>query len=167
VLLENSIFALLAIFLLTGSITVIWAESIIYSAFGFLTALIAVAGLFALLNNSFLFLAQLMVSVGAVVVLTLIVIMTMNLKDKNMPKEPYKNIWIVFSSLLLIPFAIMLYKGVSKIGNFKEIKENFGDIKSMGEALFNNWILPFEIVSVLLLSALVGAIIIGRKELYR
>ena len=166
-MLENSIFIILAIFLLAGSITVIWAKSIVYNAFGFLIALISVSGLFALLNNSFLFLAQLMVSVGAVVVLTLIVIMTMNLKDENMPKEPYKNLWISVSTLLLIPFFVLLYKGISKIGDFKETNESFADIKSLGEVLFNNWILPFEIVSILLLSALIGAIIIGRKELYR
>ncbi len=164
-MLENSIFAILALFLLGGSLMMLWSRQTIQSAFGFLIAMLAMAGIFALLQNSFLFLAQIMVSVGAVVVLSLMVITTINLKDENLPKESRKLPWMLLSALLVAPFSLLMYKSlVSLHQGFESSKEGYGSLKMMGEELFTGWVLPFEIVSVLLLAAMVAAIVIARKE---
>jgi NADH-quinone oxidoreductase subunit J len=163
--LENSIFAILSLFLIGGALMVLWSREIVLSAFGFLIAMLAMAGLFALLENSFLFLAQVMITVGAVVVLSLIVVTTINLKRDNLPKESNRVGWIVFSSLVVSPIAILIYKSLTMIDkNFQETKDGYGSLKVMGEELFSSWVLPFEIVSVLLLAAMFAAIVIARKE---
>ena len=163
--LENSIFAVLALFLVGGSLMLLWSRQTILSAFGFLIAMLAMAGLFALLGNSFLFLAQIMIAVGAVVVLSLMVITTINLKEENLPDEPYKLRWMLFSAVLVAPFSLLMYRTLIYLQQqFGAVDEAYGSLKVTGKELFSHWVLPFEIVSVLLLAAMLAAIVIARKE---
>ena len=162
---ETIIFILLSLFLLLGSLTVVAARRPATNAVGFMAVLLAVAGLFALLHLTFLFLAQVLVSVGAVVVLTLIVILTVNLKEEQLPKEPLKYLWIVVTSAVVAPFGWLLYRTLASVAHaFPPVEEGFGSAEATGRALFGDWVLPFEILSLLLLAAMVGAIIIGKKE---
>lgn len=164
-MLENSIFALLALFLLVGSMGMIAFKQTLFSGLSFLFAMLALAGMFALLDNSFLFLAQIMVSVGAVVIISLLVIISVNVNERNLPREPKKFQWMFFSALLVIPFALLMYKSLTHLHRtFVETGPGYGSLKMMGMTLFSDWVLPFEIVSVLLLAAMLGAIIIARKE---
>lgn len=167
-MLESSIFAILALFLMIGAMMVVWSKESVLSVFGFLVAMLAMAGLFALLDNSFLFLAQIMVSAGAIVVLSLMVVTSINTKEENLPNEPYKLRWILFSTVLVAPFSLLIYKALMTVHrSFAETKEGYGTLKTVGETLFSKWVLPFEIVSVLLLAAMLAAIVIARKEIKR
>ena len=154
----------MAAFVLGGAIAMVTNKQTIFSAFGFLVAMLGLAGTFALLDNRFLALAQIMVSVGAIVVLSVLTILTVNARDKNLPDEPNKYKWIVFTSILVAPFATLLYKALS--GAYQSFAQTQVVITSkvLGKALFSNWVLPFEIVSILLLAAMLGAIVIARKE---
>ena len=162
-MLEISIFTILAMFMLGGSIAMITNKQTLFSAFGFLVAMIGLAGMFALLDNRFLALAQIMVSVGAVVVLSMLTILTINAKNENLPHEPTKYKWMLFSGILVLPFTLLLYKTLtSAYQNFSTMET--ATSKVVGKLLFSKWVLPFEIVSVLLLTAMVGAIVIARKS---
>jgi len=144
---------------------VLWSRQTVLSGFGFLVAMLAMAGIFALLGNSFLFLAQIMIIVGAVVVLSLIVITTINMKEENLPEEPRKLRWIMISTVLVLPFSVLMYRTLINLHlRFAATKEHYGSLKAMGSELFSHWVLPFEIVSVLLLAAMLAAIVIARKE---
>lgn len=162
-MLEISIFTILAIFMLGGSIAMITNRQTLFSAFGFLVAMIGLAGMFALLDNRFLALAQIMVSVGAVVVLSMLTILTINANEKSLPHEPNKTKWIIFSSILVAPFTILLYKTLTTLPDHFSAMETINS-KVIGKEMFSQWALPFEILSILLLSAMVGAIVIARKE---
>lgn len=162
-ILELSIFSILALFMLGGSIAMITSKQTIFSAFGFLVAMIALAGIFALLDARFLALAQIMVSVGAIVVLSTLTILTINMKEKNFPHEPNKYKWVFFTSILVLPITVLLYKSTTAM------YEQFASMevvtsKVVGSLLFSEWVLPFEIVSILLLTAMLGAIVIARKD---
>ena len=149
--------------MLGGSIAMIVNKQPVFSAFGFLVTMIGLAGMFALLNSQFLAIAQIMVSVGAVVVLSMLTILTVNAKEENLPKEPHKFKWIIFSGIVVAPFTLLVYKTLSILpAHFSDI----GTINSkvVGELLFTDWVLPFEILSILLLSAMLGAIVIGRDS---
>ncbi len=162
-MLEISIFGILALFMITGSIVMIISRQTVFSAFGFLVAMIGLAGMFALLNSQFLAIAQIMVSVGAVVVLSMLTILTVNAQDKNLPNEPHKMKWIIFTSILLAPFTFLLYKGLCRLPDHFADMETI-NAKVIGDTLFTNWVLPFEILSILLLSAMLSAIVIARKS---
>jgi len=86
--LEYTVFSLLGLFALLGGGMILLGRQPATFAMGFLIVLLALSGLFALLHQSFLFFAQLMVTVGGVVVVTLIAIMTVNLRPDRLPEEP-------------------------------------------------------------------------------
>ncbi len=162
--LELIIFSILTLFMLGGAFTMISAKQTLYSAFGFLVSMLALAGEFALLNSKFLAIAQVMVSVGAIVVLSLLTILTINTKVENLPKEPYKYLWIAFSLLIVSPFTLLLYKVLTTLpAHFAQAQTI--TTKLVGKTLFSGWVLPFEIVSILLLVAMLGAIIIAKEKL--
>lgn len=162
-MLENSIFWILSLLMLGGAIAMIINRQTLFSAFGFLATMVGLAGMFAMLDNQFLALAQIMVSVGAVVVLSMLTILTINAKDKSLPNEENKYKWIIFSSVLVSPLTALLYLTLSRVytkfGDSKTI-----DAKAIGDLLFSKWVLPFEMVSILLLTAMIGAIVIARKK---
>ena len=135
----------------------------VYSAFGFLVTMIGLAGMFALLDARFLAVAQIMVSVGAVVVLSMLTILTINMKEENLPREPNKYKWIAFGILLVLPITLLIYKSTTHMDqSFAQMEAV--NLKVVGKLLFSDWVLPFEIVSILLLAAMVGAIVIARKD---
>ena len=164
-MLENSLFGVLALFMAGGSLAMVCQKQTLFGAFGFLIAMLSLAGMFALLQSSFLFFAQMLVAVGAVVVIGLMVIVSVNAREENLPQEPNKLHWMVLASLLTLPFGILLYRALTHLSRrFAEVPNDFGTIKAVGQTLFRDWALPFEIVSVLLLAAMLGAIVIARKE---
>ena len=163
-MLEISIFSILAMFMLGGSIAMISNKQTLFSAFGFLVTMIGLAGMFALLDSRFLAIAQIMVSVGAVVVLSMLTILTVNAKDENLPDEPHKYKWMIVSGILLLPFTFLLYKTTSSLYTSFAVIETTTS-KVIGKLLFTDWVLPFEIISILLLTAMLGAIVIARKDI--
>ena len=161
-MLEISIFGILAAFTLGGSIAMISNKQPVFSAFGFLVAMIGLAGMFALLNSQFLAIAQILVAVGAIVVLSMLTILTVNAQDDNLPKEPNKLKWLLFTSVLVTPFTLLTYKILSTLPNkFSDIETI--DSKVIGNVLFSDWVFPFEVLSILLLTAMVAAIVISKK----
>lgn len=161
-MLEISIFAILALFVLGGAVAIITNKQTLFSLFGFLIVMIALAGMFALLDNRFLALAQIMVSVGAVVVLSMLAVLTVNTREENLPHEPHKYRWIMISSILIAPFTYLIYTTLSTVAD--KFSESSFTSKTIGSELFSSWVLPFEAVSILLLTAMIGAIVIARKE---
>ena len=164
-MLEYTVFSLLGLFALLGGGMILLGRRPATFAMGFLIVLLALGGLFALLHQSFLFFAQLMVTVGGVVVVTLIAVMTVNLRPDRLPEEPISWIRVIGTVLLLAPFGWLLYRALTGWAErFPAVPETFGTVRSVGQVLFADWVLPFEVLSILLLSAMVGAIIIGNKE---
>ena len=162
--LELIIFTILALFMLGGSLTMISAKQTYISAFGFLVAMLALAGIFALLDSRFLAIAQIMVSVGAIVILSILTILTINANGDSLPHEPYKFLWIFFSSLLLTPFTYLLYKVLTNLPKkFSSLEDINASIS--GALVFSKWVFPFELVSILLLTAMLGAIVVAREKL--
>lgn len=162
-MLEISLFSALTLFIVGGTFAMILNRQPLFSGFGFLVAMLGLAGMFALLGSQFLALAQIMVSVGAIVVLSMLTILSVNAKDEDLPHEPYKYHWVLFSIILVTPFTYLMYttlnRAYSEFSSMATVSS-----KVVGKTLFSEWVLPFEIASILLLSAMVGAIVIARKQ---
>ncbi|MEA1919765.1 MAG: NADH-quinone oxidoreductase subunit J [Campylobacterota bacterium] len=165
-MLESSIFYILALFLLGGSLGMVFNRHSVFSAVSFMLAMIALAGMFALLQSSFLFLAQILVAVGAIVTLALLVIASVNAQIDNVPDEPRKNWWLLGSSILVLPFSALLITAIKNSTlSFAPLSEEFGSVRAVGRELFSEWVLPFELVSILLLIALVASIVISQRRM--
>lgn len=162
----DMIFIVLSLFAIGGALGMVLFHQPVHGALSLILTIIALAGLFALLSASFLFMVQIIVYAGAIITLLIFIIMFLNVKEANLPKEPYKNVTLFMGSLILLPFNFLILRAFSKLPLAQQnvVSEGFGDIKALGMELFNGWLLPFELISILLLVALIGAVVLGRKE---
>ncbi|WP_258238878.1 NADH-quinone oxidoreductase subunit J [Arcobacter sp. CECT 8985] len=166
-MMTDIIFLALSAFAIIGAIAMLVNKSPIYSALGLLITMLSIGGLFALLSASFLFMVQVIVYAGAIMTLILFILMFLNIKEEDLPSEPKKFPLIGLGVVLMIPLNVLVLKAISNLPN-KDLNiianSNFGDIKPVGMALYNNWLVSFELISILLLVALVGAIVLAKKR---
>jgi NADH-quinone oxidoreductase subunit J len=117
------------------------------------------------MNAQFLGIVNLIVYAGAIMVLFLFVIMLMNL---NADSEPQKNKWLRLAGIVaggcLLLVMVAALKNAEVKGHGTELATgDIGLIHNLGKALFTDYVVPFEISSILFLSAMVGAVVIGKK----
>ncbi len=121
-------------------------------------------GLFGLLDAPFIAVVQIIIYAGAIMVLFIFVIMTINVR-RGLPPERKK--WTLYFSLglavVLIIELILSVKGVFTLLETPSI-EKMGSPTDLGRLLFTKYLYPFEITSVLIIAALVGAIVIAKKK---
>ncbi len=152
------------------ALLVIFQRDPVRSAIYLVACFIQVAALFVLLRSPFLAAVQVFVYVGAVVVLFLFVIMVLELKKERFSEYIHRGQrpWALFIIPALIgEVGYLAVKGKSKasLGPYSEeflVKQ--GSTESLGKVLFTKYIFPFEVVSLLLLVALMGAIILTMKR---
>ena len=163
---EQACFLILSFVIISGSLGVVLLNNIVYSAFLLGGVFMSVAGFYLLLNASFVAAAQVLVYVGAVNVLILFAIMLVN---KREDLKPIKGLrvrkffsGIVCGGLLLLLLRVDLNTEWSTPGP-KAIGEE-ATIR-IGEHLFTDYLLPFELASVLLLMAMIGAIVLARRDI--
>jgi len=145
---------------------VVFSRNPINSVLYLVLTFFCVAGHYLLLNAQFLAVVHIVVYSGAIMVLFLFVIMLMNLNENTEPQRTWltKIIAGVAGGLLLVVLVGSL-KGAEQLQLASYGASQIGLVKNLGKVLFSEFLFPFEIVSVLLLAALVGAIMIGKKEI--
>jgi len=149
-----------------GALMMVSNKNPIYSVLWLIVVFFAISGHYILLNAQFLAVVNIIVYAGAIMVLFLFVIMLMNLNADN---EPQKNKWLKFAgvisggSLLLIVVAALRQSQEMAAQQVNLTGGKIGLIHNLGQVLFRDYVLPFEISSILFLSAMVGAVVIGKK----
>ena len=162
---NDFLFIFLSFFALLGAFGMIVLHQPVHSALSLIVTLLALAGLFALLNASFLFAVQIIVYAGAILTLFIFIIMFLNVKESNLPKEPNKTLYLFLGGSVLIPLNLLVLRAFYAMPLLREpLAEDFGEIKPLGAELFTKWLLPFELISLLLLVALIGAVVFARKD---
>lgn len=137
----------------------------VHSILWLIIVFFAISGHYVLLNAQFLAIVNIIVYAGAIMVLFLFVVMLMNL---NADTEPVKNYRLQLigilsgGSLLLVLLAALMKIDTENLVQLKVGEA--GLINNLGRTLFTNYVLPFEISSILFLSAIVGAVILGKKN---
>lgn len=161
---------------LVGAIMVLLSKNPVHSVLWLIAVFFAISGHYILLNAQFLAIVNLIVYAGAIMVLFLFVIMLMNQNKETEPRS--KSMWIKLAGaiaggclLIVVVAAIRDSAGLTmSMGDkvyAKTAVTNFGDIgliEKLGKVLFTDYVVPFEISSVLFLSAMVGAVVIGKKD---
>lgn len=165
-MMNDIIFFALSFFSVAGAATMLYHRNPIYCAFGLLICVLGIGGLFAGLSATFMFMVQIIVYAGAIMTLILFILMFLNIKEEDLPPEPNKKQLILIGIILMIPINLVVFKAVDALpnANMDIIQNNFGDIKSLGLQLYRNWLLPFELISILLLVALIGSVVLVRKR---
>jgi NADH-quinone oxidoreductase subunit J len=159
------IFALLT--LLFGALVVAnpFSRNPITSAMFLVLTIASMAGLFVLLHAFFLGIVQIVVYAGAVMVLFLFVIMLLDLKEEERRKIRIFGLAAGTVSVGAVAVILLRLIWTSGIGATVPATGLEGETRALGHALFEQYTLPFEILSLLLLSAMVGVILLSKKEL--
>jgi len=160
------VFLALSFFAISGGIAMLVNRSPIYAALGLLISVLSVAGLFALLSATFMFMVQIIVYAGAIMTLILFILMFLNIKEEDLPPEPKKYILIAMGVIFMIPINLLVLEAVSNLpqADMSIIEDGFGGIKEIGMKLYTDWLLPFELISILLLVALIGAVVLAKRR---
>ncbi len=161
------LFWFLSALALFSALMVLASKNPVHSVLWLIIVFFAISGHYILLNAQFLAIVNLIVYAGAIMVLFLFVIMLMNL---NTNAEPQRNSLVrlagVVAGGLLLTVMISAVRSANEITN-SSATMNEGDIgliQNLGKILFTQYVVPFELSSVLFLSAMVGAVVIGKKE---
>jgi len=158
-------FGILAVMMVGSALGVVLFSSIVYSAFMLAGVFISIAGLYLLLNGDFVASAQLLVYVGAVNVLILFAIMLVNKREDFVP---FPNAWIRKALTGLVSLGLFALLSTMVLATpWSHSTPVVGGESStvlIGEHFFTDFLLPFELASILLLMAMVGAIILARRE---
>ena len=150
------IFYIISALVLIGSAGVIFSRNIVYASFSLLLALLGTAGIFVLLLAEFLAIVQILIYGGAVVTVILFALMLTKIDDfRSLSNINYWPISAFLTLLALIVLIVGIYQ--TKIDT-----QNLGLVKfsKFSNDLFEYWVIPFEIASLVLLVALIGAIVI-------
>ena len=159
-------FSILSLIIIVGSLGVVLLESIVYSAFLLGGVFMSVAGLYLLLNASFVAAAQVLVYVGAINVLILFAIMLVNKKEDLKPIKYLNSRKLISSTICITLLSLLLRVDLSNNWILADPKLSIGEESTirLGEHLFSDYLLPFEVASVLLLMAMIGAIVLARRD---
>jgi NAD(P)H-quinone oxidoreductase subunit 6 len=160
-------FGILAAITIGAALGVVLLSNIVHSAFLLAGVFIGIAGLYLLLNADFVATAQILIYVGAVNVLILFAIMLVN-KQEDFSELP--NRWIRNAATGLVCIGLFALLGTMVLVTPWTIDSNFvaaieNTTVAIGEHFFSDFLLPFELASVLLLMAMIGAIVLARRDL--
>ena len=161
------LFWFLSALALLSATMVLISKNPVHSILWLIIVFFAISGHYILLNAQFLAIVNLIVYAGAIMVLFLFVVMLMNLNSESEPqKNPRLRIagLLAGGSLLLLMIDIVVSTSEIKGATAMVKSGNIGLIQNLGMVLFNEYVIPFEISSVLFLSAMVGAVVIGKKD---
>jgi NADH-quinone oxidoreductase subunit J len=160
------LFYLLTFLAIMFASLVVLTKNPVYSVLYLVLTFFTIAGHYVLLNAQFLAAVHIIVYAGAIMVLFLFVIMLLNL---NKETEPHKSLWLKASAAVasgsLLVVLVGSLKGASAIQATNTFDSNIGLIENLGQTLFNDFLLPFEVSSILLLAAMVGAVMLGKKSI--
>lgn len=159
------VFYFLSFLAVLSALMVVFSRNPVYSVLYLVITFFCVGGHYLLLSAEFLFAVHVIVYAGAIMVLFLYVIMLLNLNEET---EPHKNslyrLAAVISGGLLMLVIVASLKGAESARVVFGANAEAGLVKNLGRMLFNEFLLPFEIVSVLLLTAMVGAVMLGKTH---
>jgi len=162
-------FAVLAV--LSGAL-VVTMRNAVHSAIFLITSLLATAGLYLTLNAEFLFVVQIILYVGGIMVLFVFVIMLVNLDVALHQVQFNRQAWVAGLLSVALLAELLAALGLARSGNnpmlppMREAATTIGgNTEQIGRMLFTSYVIPFEVASVLLLVALVGAVVMGKKRI--
>lgn len=143
------------------------AKNPLYAILSLIVTFFSIAGMYILLNAQFLGIVQVIVYAGAIMVLFLYILMMLNLnKGDESRKHNTLKFAGFFSVLLLFIGMLGAYKGMKgRTFGAENVDSTVGLTKNLGKLLFNEYVLPFELASILIFAGIVGAVLIGKKDL--
>lgn len=160
-----NLFYFLSFLAVLSALMVVFSKNPVYSVLYLIITFFTIAGHYVLMDAQFLAVVHVIVYAGAIMVLFLYVIMLLNL---NRESEPHKRNILKFAAAicagLLLVVLVGSLKGTETLIQQQPAQVQIGYVKTLGQVMFKEFLLPFEITSILLLAAMVGAVMLGKSE---
>ena len=161
---EQVSFYIFASLSVLGGIVMVTRRNPLTGAFALVVSLAALAVLFAMLHAEFVFILQILLYAGAIMVLIIFTIMLLNLTAEELKEPPVGKlkslIILAATGAGLIGFIRILRTHSVALPN---VSDSFGNLEPVGELMLGNYLYPFEVISVLLLVAVVGVVLLAKK----
>lgn len=161
-------FAIIAVFSIASAIVTISAKSPVVSAVSLIFNFFMLSGLYLILNAQFIAAIQILVYAGAIMVLVIFVIMLLNLGKEEPVIKAFnlrKILAVIFVAIMITQFAMIFLLNKSGMKYLAANSATQSTVQSVGKALYTDYLLPFEAISILLLAAIVGAIVLAKRKL--
>ena len=163
---EQVLFFFVAFCAVASAVYFVFAKNPLYAILSLIVTMFSIAGLYILLNAQFLGIVQIIVYAGAIMVLFLYILMMLNLNKADESKKQNLMKFIgVFSAGLLLIGILGAFRGLKFTTFAGNSDAGVGLTKNLGRLLFNEYVLPFELASLLILAGIVSAVLIGKKDL--
>jgi NADH-quinone oxidoreductase subunit J len=165
---ELAIFILTSLVAIVAALLVILQRNPIASVMYLVTTFVAQAILFIQLRAAFIAILQIIVYAGAIMVLFLFVIMLLNLRREDFGRDirlKFKPLAIAFAVVLLIETLVVINASMIPAQPGADLSATFGSVQEVGKELFTTYLYPFELTSVLLIVAILGAVVMAKKKL--
>ncbi|MDX1586614.1 MAG: NADH-quinone oxidoreductase subunit J [Balneolaceae bacterium] len=162
------VFIFLAILGIAAALGMVVSKNTVNSALFLVLNMVAIAGVYAMLQAHFLAIIQILVYAGAIMVLFLFVIMLLNINSEESLFDKYRVKYFVAFLLGVAVFSQILYSIGGMTGMLPKISPEIaevGTVEALGDVLYTKYVLPFHIVGLLLTAALTGAILIARHKI--
>jgi NADH-quinone oxidoreductase subunit J len=159
-----SLFILLSVLAVFSAIMSVFSKNPVHSILFLILCFFGIAAHYILLNAEFLAIVNIIVYAGAIMVLFLFAVMLLNLSAVRIPKKRIFLFAAVVSGGILLLAMISAIKGFESKHLAIDFGSKMGSVENLGMLLFDKYILPFEVSSILFISAMVGAIILIKKE---
>lgn len=160
------IFLTLAVISIITALLMVFSKNPVYSVLYLILTFFTIAGQYILLNAQFLAVVHIIVYAGAITVLFLFVLMLLNL---NADTEPQKSsMWKLSAGVaagLLLVTLVGALRGSIQIAAPAQANSQVGLVENLGKVLFTDFVVPFEIAGILFLAAMVGAVLVGKRDL--
>lgn len=160
------LFYLLAGLSVLGGLLMVSQKNPLSGAFSLILSLVSLAGLFAMLHAEFVFILQILVYGGAIMVLIIFTIMLLNLKKEELEEAPVGWMRGVLTALVC---AVAAFGAIQVFGDVAPVTStvpaDFGSLETVGRSMLSDFIYPFEVISLILLVAIVGVVLLAKKAI--
>ena len=167
-MLELFFFYLVALVAVISGFLVVKCKSPVNSAISLVMTFVCLAVFYVMLNAPFMAAIQIMVYAGAIIVLIIFVIMLLNLGTEVKKVTTHGVVWGLVAALLVLAQALYFLKRGEPAAGSDALANTMaaagGHTEAIGQALFTDFLLPFEITSILLLVAIIGAVVLAKKD---
>lgn len=164
---ESLFFFYFALVIALASISVVALRNPIYSALSLLIMFFHVAGLFVTLHAEFLAAVQIIVYAGAILVLYLFVVMLLNLRHDERYHRQWPAAGLIGLTLAIESLVLAIFRGRAASpgpSSTEAAVEGLGNTEAVGDVLYSTYLFPFEVASLLLLVAMIGAIVLAKRD---
>lgn len=167
---ETLIFIILGTIAAGGAVSILVQRHPIYSALSLILTFIALAGIYIQMHAEFIAVMQIVIYTGAIMVLFVFVIMLLNAREEPAPRQALRFInylGLPLSILLAVQVSFVVFRAFAGYGISlsPSLANSTGNTAAIGKELYTRYMLPFEVTSILLLVAIIGAIVMAKKEL--